>query len=87
MKDYIEERAMDIAKYILTHKSTVRHCAHVFGVSKSTIHKDLSERLIKINPRLAEEVKELLEYNKSVRHIRGGLATQEKYKHIEERAL
>lgn len=87
MKDYIEQRCVEIAEYILNNKATVRSCAKVFGVSKSTIHKDIAERLIKINPILSKEVKQILEYNKSVRHIRGGLATQEKYKHYEEKAL
>ena len=84
MKDYIEQRCVEIAEYIITNKSTVRSCAKVFGVSKSTIHKEITERLVKVNPRLSKEVKHILEYNKSVRHIRGGLATQEKYKHNEE---
>jgi putative DeoR family transcriptional regulator (stage III sporulation protein D) len=80
LKDYIEERCLKIAEYIVTHKTTIRQCAKVFKVSKSTIHKDLSERLSRINSELEEEVKNLLEYNKSVRHLRGGMATRNKYK-------
>lgn len=79
MKNYIEERATIIAKYILDKNSTVRQTAKNFGISKSTVHKDITERLELINPSLAEEVKEVLEKNKSERHIRGGLATKLKY--------
>lgn len=80
MKDYIEERALELANYILETKATVRAAAKKFGVSKSTVHKDVTERLIEINAMLAHEVKEILDQNKSERHIRGGLATKQKYK-------
>ncbi|MBU5427827.1 sporulation transcriptional regulator SpoIIID [Tissierella pigra] len=79
MKDYIEERTLEVAKYIIANKSTVRDTAKAFGCSKSTIHKDLTERLPKINPNLADSVKNLLDFNKSERHIRGGEATKLKY--------
>ncbi|MFX0548282.1 sporulation transcriptional regulator SpoIIID [Hathewaya histolytica] len=82
MKDYIEERVLEVAKYIIESKSTIRKTAKVFGVSKSTIHKDMTERLPKINPQIADEAKYILEVNKSERHIRGGKATQLKYKSI-----
>ena len=79
MKSHIEERAIIVAKYILEKNTTVRQTAKTFGVSKSTIHKDVTERLKEINPSLAQEVKKVLEKNKSERHIRGGLATKKKY--------
>ena len=79
MKDYIEERAVEIAYYIIENKATVRQTAVAFGVSKSTILKDVTERLLQINPSLAGEARKDL--NKSERHIRGGLATREKYLH------
>ena len=79
MKSHIEERAIIVAKYILEKNTTVRQTAKPFGVSKSTIHKDVTERLEEINPSLAQEVKKVLEKNKSERHIRGGLATKKKY--------
>ncbi len=79
MKDYIEERVFELAHYIIDSKSTVRNAAKKFNISKSTVHKDVTERLIKINPSLAKEVSKILEENKAERHIRGGLATKEKY--------
>lgn len=79
MRDYIEERAVEIAWYIIENKATVRQTAKMFGVSKSTIHKDVTERLQQINPSLARQAREVLDKNKSERHIRGGLATKEKY--------
>ena len=79
MRAYIEERAVIVAKYILEKNTTVRQTAKTFGVSKSTIHKDVTERLEEINPTLAKEVKMVLEKNKSERHIRGGMATKLKY--------
>ena len=79
MKDYIEERVLEVAQYIIDSKATIRKTAKVFGVSKSTIHKDVTERLEEINPSLAMEVKRVLEKNKSERHIRGGMATKLKY--------
>lgn len=84
MKDYIEERALEIAKYIISEKATVRQAAGVFGVSKSTVHKDVTERLPKINPLIATMVKQVLEKNKAERHIRGGKATKLKYKAVND---
>lgn len=73
MKDYIEERAVEIAYYIIENKATVRQTAVAFGVSKSTIHKDVTERLLQINPSLAGEARKILDLNKSERHIRADL--------------
>lgn len=81
MKGYIEERTIEIAHYIIENKVTVRTAAKKFGISKSTVHKDVTERLKKINPALAIETKKVLEENKAERHIRGGEATRQKYKH------
>ena len=82
MKGYsIEERAINLAHYIIDSKDTVRGAAKKFGVSKSTVHKDLSERILKINPALAAEVRIILDENKAERHIRGGMATKLKYSH------
>ena len=80
----IEERAISIAHYIIDSKDTVRGAAAKFGISKSTVHKDVSERLVKINPILAKEVREILDENKAERHIRGGMATKLKYEHNKE---
>ena len=82
MKAYIEERAVEIANYIIEHKATVRQTAKAFGVSKSTVHKDITERLMQVNPALAKEARKVLDINKSERHIRGGMATKEKYAHL-----
>ena len=82
MKNSIEERACDLALYIIESKATVRSAAKKFGISKSTVHKDLSERLKHINMPLYLQVKEVLEYNKAERHIRGGMATRMKYKGV-----
>lgn len=79
MKDYIEERALEIAGYIIDHNATVRQAAKQFGVSKSTVHKDITERLWQINTSLAGEARQVLNVNKRERHIRGGLATRQKY--------
>ncbi|WP_342758204.1 sporulation transcriptional regulator SpoIIID [Kineothrix sedimenti] len=84
MKDYIEERAIDIANYIIDNNATVRQTAKQFGISKSTVHKDVTDRLRQINPVLAKEARKVLDVNKSERHIRGGLATREKYLHQHE---
>ncbi len=81
MKEYIEERAVEIANYIIEEKATVRQAAKKFGVSKSTIHKDVTDRLARINPALASQARVVLDINKSERHIRGGMATKEKYLH------
>ncbi len=80
----IEERAIHLAQYIIDSKDTVRGAAAKFGISKSTVHKDVSERLKKINPRLAKEVRIILDENKAERHLRGGLATKLKYSHQKE---
>ena len=79
MKAYIEERAIEVANFIINSNATVRETAKKFGISKSTVHKDVTERLVKINPKLASAAKQVLEVNKQQRHIRGGLATKEKY--------
>ena len=81
MKEYIEERAIEIANYIIEEKATVRQAAKKFGVSKSTIHKDVTERLLQINRHLASQAREVLDTNKKERHIRGGMATRKKYLH------
>ena len=83
MKEYIEERAMAVAGYIIDYNATVRQAAKQFGISKSTVHKDITERLEQINPSLARQARIVLDVNKSERHIRGGLATREKYLHHE----
>lgn len=80
MKEYIEKRAIEVAKFIVEQNATVRECAKKFGISKSTVHKDVTERLMKIDETLAINARSVLEINKSERHIRGGLATKEKYK-------
>ena len=79
MKDYIEKRARELAHYIIENKSTVRDTAQKFNISKSTVHKDVTERLQKINRELADEAKVVLDENKAERHIRGGMATKLKY--------
>jgi len=79
MKAYIEERAVEMANYIINEEATVRQTAKKFGVSKSTVHKDVTERLKRINPSLAAKTRKVLDVNKSERHIRGGLATKDKY--------
>ena len=81
LKDYIEERAVEIADYIIENNATVRQTAKQFRISKSTVHKDVTERLLQINPSLAREARKVLDMNKSERHIRGGMATREKYLH------
>ena len=81
MKTYIEERAIEIANYMIENNATVRQAAKNFGISKSTVHKDVTERLMQVNPALAREARKILDVNKSERHIRGGLATKEKYLH------
>lgn len=80
MKEDIDKRACELGNYILDNRSTIRATAQHYGISKSTVHKDLTERLYYANRRLYYKVKELLEYNKSQRHIRGGLATRKKFK-------
>jgi putative DeoR family transcriptional regulator (stage III sporulation protein D) len=80
LKGIVEERAVELGEYIVENKATVRSAAKEFGVSKSTVHMDVSQRLRRLNPQLYTEVREVLEVNKAQRHIRGGLATREKYK-------
>ncbi|MBP8820228.1 MAG: sporulation transcriptional regulator SpoIIID [Syntrophomonadaceae bacterium] len=79
MQNYIRKRAVKVAQHILNTSDTVRQTAQVFGISKSTVHKDVAERLPRIDEQLAEEVKSILEKNKAERHIRGGEATRQKY--------
>lgn len=81
MKTYIEERAVEVANFIVNSNSTVRETAKKFGISKSTVHKDVTERVEKINPELATAARQVLDINKQERHIRGGMATREKYLH------
>ena len=81
MKEYIEERAIQIANYIIDENATVRQTAKKFGISKSTVHKDVTDRLVQINSDLAAKARRVLEVNKQERHIRGGMATKEKYLH------
>ncbi len=85
MKGLPEERAVAAAEYIIENKATVRSAARRFGVSKSTVHKDVSERLSHISPPLFAEVKAVLEQNKRERHLRGGEATKQKYERIREK--
>ena len=83
MKDYIEERAVELASYIIETNATVRQTAKKFGISKSTVHKDVTDRLAHINQSLARQAREVLDVNKQERHIRGGLATRNKYLQLE----
>ena len=80
MKGVVEARAIELGEYIIESQATVRKAAKKFGISKSTVHKDVSQRLKYVNPELYNEVKTILEINKAQRHIRGGLATKMKYK-------
>ena len=80
MTGAVEERAIVLGEYILENKTTVRAAARRFHISKSTVHKDVSDRLKAVNPALYGQVREILEVNKAQRHIRGGLATREKYR-------
>ena len=82
MQEYIQKRVLDICVYILETQATVRQAANLFNVSKSTVHKDMTERLPSLNKELAQKVKQILEYNKSERHLRGGEATRRKYKEM-----
>lgn len=84
MKDYIEQRALELAEYIIENGSTVRDAARHFCVSKSTVHKDVGIRLETINKCMYVKVKQVLEKNKSERHIRGGMATKQKYKKVKK---
>lgn len=87
MKDYIEERAVMLANYIIENKATVRQAAKEFRISKSTVHKDVTDRMRHINSALAEETSLVLAVNKSERHIRGGQATKEKYLKINNNGI
>ena len=80
MRENMEQRARDLAVYIIEHQTTIRATARHFGISKSTVHKDLTERLERVNHGLYVQVKQVLEVNKAERHIRGGMATREKYR-------
>lgn len=80
MQEYIQKRVLEICAYILETQATVRQAAQVFQVSKSTVHKDMTERLPSLNKQLAQEVRAILKHNKAERHIRGGEATRRKYK-------
>ena len=81
VKGYIEERALEIARYIIYNNVTWRQAVIYYGISKSTVHKDITERLRQISPSLAVKTRVVLDVNKSERHIRGGMATREKYLH------
>ena len=85
MKDYIEERAIEAANYIIDTRENVRQTADKMGISKSTVHKDITERLVRIRPMLAAQARVVLDANKAERHIRGGLATREKYLHQKQK--
>ena len=80
MKDLTQIRAVEIGEYIVKNKSTVRSAAKAFGISKSTVHMDVTQKLEDIDPLLCRQVRQVLDVNKAQRHIRGGLATREKYK-------
>ena len=82
MKGLPEERAVSLALYIIENNATVRKAAKEFNISKSTVHKDVSERLAGINETLHKQVKQVLEQNKAERHIRGGMATRNKYERL-----
>ena len=79
LKGIVEQRAIELAEYIVNHKATVRDTAKRFGISKSTVHMDVSQRLKKVNPPLYSEVRKILDINKAERHIRGGMATKQKF--------
>lgn len=79
MQDYIRDRVLELGNYILASNATVRQTAEIYGVSKSTVHKDVTERLPRVNQQLAVRVRMILELNKAERHIRGGEATRRKY--------
>lgn len=85
LKAQPNQRAVILGQYIIENKTTVRAAAKKFGISKSTVHKDVSERLLKENPALYAQVKDILEINKQERHIRGGMATKRKYESMAER--
>lgn len=80
MQEYIRRRVLEISAYVIETSATVRQAARVFGVSKSTVHKDLTERLPRVNPQMAKQVRLVLDINKAERHLRGGNATRKKYR-------
>ena len=82
MSEYLIKRTIDVANHIINTKDTIRKTATIFNISKSTVHKDVTERLQEISPSMAVQVKAVLDLNKSERHIRGGQATKEKYLHL-----
>ena len=84
MEDYIRRRVVEEAQYAITQKATVRQTAQEFGLSKSTIHVDLTERLMFVNPQLGKDVRNVIEFNKAVRHLRGGEATKNKKRREKE---
>lgn len=84
MKTHSDERAVRLGEYIIEHRSTVRDAARVFGISKSTVHKDVTTLLPKLNAGLYKEVREILDINKEERHLRGGEATRNKYAHLKK---
>jgi len=88
LENSLEERAIQLARYMVENNATVRQTATVFGISKSTVHKDLTERLPSISHPLAEQARQVLDVNKAERHIRGGMATRDKYlsRHRQEEA-
>ncbi len=83
MRFFVEERAVELGRYIVENNATVRSAAKQFGISKSTVHTDVSKRLSQLSPMLYEQVRAVLEENKAQRHIRGGMATRQKYKSAE----
>jgi len=85
LKAQPDQRAVILGRYILENKTTVRAAAKIFGISKSTVHKDVTERLKSEDPELYAQVKDILEINRQERHIRGGLATRKKYRDIAEK--
>lgn len=80
MRNEVESRATILGEYIIENKATVRAAAKKFHISKSTVHKDVSDRLQTVNPQLYSEVRQILDINKAQRHIRGGIATRQKYR-------
>ncbi|HEY8390245.1 MAG TPA: sporulation transcriptional regulator SpoIIID [Clostridia bacterium] len=87
MREYIIQRAIELGKYFVKTKKTVREAAKVFNISKSTVHKDITERLQDIDTDLFEEVRKILDFNLSERHLRGGLATKSKFLKAKQSAL
>ncbi|ARP49688.1 MULTISPECIES: sporulation transcriptional regulator SpoIIID [Caproicibacterium] len=87
MKGIVEKRAVELGEYIVLHKATVRAAAKKFGVSKSTVHKDVTKRLEQIDRQLYKKVQKVLQVNKAQRHIRGGLATKAKYERLNQQKV